>query len=62
MDGEVTNLLGSSTEYVERLRDLMAGTRLEVAYRQFIEANQLCEAAKQRLATARKELAREMRR
>ena len=60
MDGEIGNLLSLNNEDVERLRDLMAGTKLEVAYRQFIAANQLCEAAKQRLAAARKELAREM--
>jgi hypothetical protein len=60
MDGEISNLLSPNTEDVEWLRIFMAGTKLEAAYRQVVEAVQSYEAAKQHLAAAKKQLRRIM--
>jgi hypothetical protein len=37
MDGDITNLLSSNTEDVERLYDLLAGTNLETIYQKIVE-------------------------
>lgn len=60
MDGDITNLLSKNDHDVLRLKELMKGSELEVAYKRVLEAEAICQAAKRDLDAAKKTLAKVM--
>lgn len=60
MDGDVTTLVSGNTVDVNRLKELLAGSSLEVAYKEVQEAAAMYEIAKKKLASAKKNLSKVM--
>jgi uncharacterized Zn finger protein len=60
LDGDVSRLLSGNTSDVVRLKELMQGTDLEVAYNRVLKADAEYVAAKKALDSAKKVLAKVM--